>query len=182
MSVNMDDKPQCVYCGFRITGTMIGAGDGTGQNFAHPDCYYRKECERKDATIARLEKDYGICREEYSAAKYEKDILLSRVDTLRASLAAAEKEVTAHTDVGESLMKEVKRLDKELAAAEADIKCFKAGHEEAVAMLIKAEAREKGLREKVQRWFDDNLYSVKHWIEVSEEAKEELRQLLGGTE
>ena len=33
----------CEYCKFPIeSGTFIGAGDGTGQKFAHEACYYRK--------------------------------------------------------------------------------------------------------------------------------------------
>jgi hypothetical protein len=31
----------CAVCTTRIYGTMIGAGDGAGQKFAHPECYYR---------------------------------------------------------------------------------------------------------------------------------------------
>lgn len=29
----------CVYCTKEIEGSMTGAGDGTGQRFAHPVCY-----------------------------------------------------------------------------------------------------------------------------------------------
>lgn len=44
----------CVMCQLPIFGTLIGAGDGTGQQFAHPDCYYRHqlrlvEQEKSDA-------------------------------------------------------------------------------------------------------------------------------------
>jgi hypothetical protein len=33
---------------------MIGTGDGTGQKFAHPACYYRKANDAKDMAVAKL--------------------------------------------------------------------------------------------------------------------------------
>lgn len=50
------EKRLCIHCGLPIEGAMIGAGDGTGQKFAHPECYYRKDAERlrkeRDAALA----------------------------------------------------------------------------------------------------------------------------------
>lgn len=34
----------CVICGRAIFGAFIGSGNGFGQQFAHPACYYRREC------------------------------------------------------------------------------------------------------------------------------------------
>lgn len=42
-----DTGHDCVFCGARIYGTMIGAGDGTGQRFADPACYYRSEWDKE---------------------------------------------------------------------------------------------------------------------------------------
>ena len=44
-----DTGSNCVICTTRIYGKMIGAGDGTGQNFAHPECYYRTRVEKAEA-------------------------------------------------------------------------------------------------------------------------------------
>jgi len=44
----------CIICGIQIMGESIGAGDGTGQKFAHPACYYKREYERVKAELATL--------------------------------------------------------------------------------------------------------------------------------
>ena len=36
----------CSRCGLPLECVRIGDGDGTGQRFAHPECYYRAEAER----------------------------------------------------------------------------------------------------------------------------------------
>lgn len=34
--------PECVVCGNHIVGTMVGAGDGAGREFAHDSCASRR--------------------------------------------------------------------------------------------------------------------------------------------
>jgi hypothetical protein len=46
----------CNICGFPINGTMIGNGNGWGQDFAHPDCYWKEQCQIKDKKIETLER------------------------------------------------------------------------------------------------------------------------------
>jgi hypothetical protein len=36
----------CDICGLPVEGSMIGHGDGTGQEFAHPGCYYRERADK----------------------------------------------------------------------------------------------------------------------------------------
>lgn len=48
-------KP-CNICTLPLAGVMIGDGDGTGQKFAHPDCYYKKRMEESHRRIADLER------------------------------------------------------------------------------------------------------------------------------
>lgn len=49
----------CIFCELPIEGSMIGAGDGTGQKFAHPDCFWRDKAENLETTLQRI-KDW--CR------------------------------------------------------------------------------------------------------------------------
>jgi len=48
MAKMMVEVYQCEFCKKPIMGgSMIGAGDGTGDSFAHPDCYERaRELEK----------------------------------------------------------------------------------------------------------------------------------------
>jgi len=36
-----DTSRVCTRCGEELSGTVVGDGDGTGQRFAHIDCYTR---------------------------------------------------------------------------------------------------------------------------------------------
>ena len=44
----------CCICSFRNYGTLMGAGDGTGQNFAHPGCYYGRELYRLEERCQKI--------------------------------------------------------------------------------------------------------------------------------
>lgn len=44
----------CIICGGSIGTVMIGAGDGRGQKFAHPECYYRRLAARRELKIAHI--------------------------------------------------------------------------------------------------------------------------------
>ena len=48
-------KLKCTICGLVIDGSHIGDGDGTGQKFAHPECFYRREYHSLRARIADVE-------------------------------------------------------------------------------------------------------------------------------
>jgi hypothetical protein len=93
---------KCDICELPLTGEMIGNGDGTGQRFAHPDCYYRKQSERYEAEAAELRaenavlthniretmglvKSFRIERDELQA---ENARLLAERDALRARIEA----------------------------------------------------------------------------------------------
>jgi hypothetical protein len=58
----VDTGSDCAVCTTRIYGTMIGAGDGAGQKFAHPECYYRTRLD-----VAESERDALL--KVYEAAK-----------------------------------------------------------------------------------------------------------------
>ncbi len=48
----------CVYCRTPIDdGYMYGAGDGTGQRFAHPLCWVKQENKRLTAEVERLTRE-----------------------------------------------------------------------------------------------------------------------------
>lgn len=34
---------KCFYCGYEITGSSVGCGDGTGNKFAHLECFMTKK-------------------------------------------------------------------------------------------------------------------------------------------
>jgi hypothetical protein len=44
----------CDICRLPLEGTRIGNGDGTGQRFAHPECFYRARAEAAEAREAAL--------------------------------------------------------------------------------------------------------------------------------
>lgn len=48
----------CKICGLPIIGDMIGCGDGTGQDFAHPDCYWEAKYIIKCVEMKALEENY----------------------------------------------------------------------------------------------------------------------------
>ena len=48
----VDTGSDCAVCTTRIYGKMLGAGDGTGQKFAHTECYYRTRLD-----VAEAERD-----------------------------------------------------------------------------------------------------------------------------
>lgn len=57
----MSDAYTCVHCREAILGKMYGAGDGTGQKFACPECHWRREAaaakaheDREDEKAKRL--------------------------------------------------------------------------------------------------------------------------------
>lgn len=74
----------CVYCELEIdeNETMMGAGDGTGQRFAHQLCWYKNENDK-------LEKE----RDAYEKAKSENDdrFMIER-DQAREELAELRRE------------------------------------------------------------------------------------------
>jgi hypothetical protein len=45
-------ETRCDICKLPLEGTRIGHGDGTGQRFAHPECYYR---EKHSSLLSALE-------------------------------------------------------------------------------------------------------------------------------
>ncbi len=64
----------CDICHFTLGGTMIGHGDGTGQRFAHPDCYWEERAKhaekgRDDALIEVV--SAGYARDKADAAAHE---------------------------------------------------------------------------------------------------------------
>jgi hypothetical protein len=40
-----DNTDRCVICDYPLVGTRMGAGDGSGQKFAHPSCYWQREAK-----------------------------------------------------------------------------------------------------------------------------------------
>lgn len=49
-----DTGYDCVYCTLRVYGMIVGAGNGDGNRFAHPECWYKKETHRLQDKIERL--------------------------------------------------------------------------------------------------------------------------------
>lgn len=73
-------KITCVHCRLPIYGKMIGAGDGTGQKFACPECYWRERARRLREA---LESASGFCvlAEAGSVSYYE---VVRRIEELLA--------------------------------------------------------------------------------------------------
>lgn len=68
-SVGAREELRCIHCGEEFRGLMIGAGDGTGQKFAHRPCLelaaLRAEVERLKASKPfMLEERLAALREE----------------------------------------------------------------------------------------------------------------------
>lgn len=56
----------CVSCGLPITGgKMYGAGDGTGQKFACPECHWRGEAKRAQDRLEAEQKARDALRAGY---------------------------------------------------------------------------------------------------------------------
>ena len=50
----------CTICDLLITGPHIGDGEGTGQRFAHPECYRRRELDALNWAIEDCLAHYPI--------------------------------------------------------------------------------------------------------------------------
>ncbi len=74
----------CNICGLPLTGSMIGNGDGTGQKFAHPDCYYRKKADA--LTVERDEARRALIEAKQQRDKFwsQRDDALNKLDTMTA--------------------------------------------------------------------------------------------------
>lgn len=68
-----DTHSDCVFCATRIYGKMIGAGDGTGQKFAHPECYYLTRLNVAEAERDALRKLTPEKEAAFAAAFYESE-------------------------------------------------------------------------------------------------------------
>jgi hypothetical protein len=79
-----DNPDICVICNFPLVGTRIGAGDGSGQKFAHPSCYWQREAKR-------LEERCAVLADKFDRAEYLCATLHRNTDraTLRDTFAAA---------------------------------------------------------------------------------------------
>lgn len=61
-----NNTERCDICALPLEGTMIGNGDGSGQRFAHPECYYRQRCveiEKRNSEMTERVKELEIERE-----------------------------------------------------------------------------------------------------------------------
>ena len=88
-----DSGLDCVYCGMRIYGTFIGAGNGSGQSFADPACFYRAECNRLEIANSELRSENA--RLAASVAERRESVLIdpSGLAEANARLAARVEEL-----------------------------------------------------------------------------------------
>lgn len=49
------EELKCDICALPLGDAMIGNGNGSGQRFAHPECYYRARYHESKETIRTLE-------------------------------------------------------------------------------------------------------------------------------
>lgn len=64
-----DTGTDCCICSSRIYGTLIGAGDGRGSDFAHPACFWERTAQRLISTrLPDMEKAFGAG--EHSATDF----------------------------------------------------------------------------------------------------------------
>lgn len=102
----------CVKCGLPITGgKMYGAGDGTGQKFMDPECYWRERAEHAERQVVRLVDERDAARANHLKAMRERDeaILAHKVTTdylgrtqndLSEATCSCGHAVNLHTDKG----------------------------------------------------------------------------------
>lgn len=53
-----------MVCETRIFGTMVGAGDGRGRSFAHPNCLRVEELEGATAKLRKLVEELSLALKE----------------------------------------------------------------------------------------------------------------------
>ena len=107
-SPRSDDKGVCVYCELPITGSFRGAGDGTGQRFAHDDCWFREELDAAKAEIERLKEPLRL--DEYKGLLFEKD---ARIQALEDYYDQKVPDSLRYKKV-EILQERIERLEKAL--------------------------------------------------------------------
>lgn len=91
-------KMKCDICHLPLEGTMIGCGDGTGSRFAHPSCYYRRESEAKDATIAALKQENERLREELAEWEKHKNLMIDALHDKTAPYVVKAQEAEANLE------------------------------------------------------------------------------------
>lgn len=86
--------PVCIRCEQPIEGEMVYANDGSGSNFTHPECYYRKEVDRLTTENAALkqERDAAIARAQHAEESHE--LARQAVTEQRNNIDELEKELT----------------------------------------------------------------------------------------
>ncbi len=157
---HVEDAPEaelrtCDICGLPLAGSMIGNGDGTGQRFAHPECWYRKEADRWQAEAKRLEGERDIFKED--AERYNTVISLLNMNGFpQARKGWVEDHVRA-------AFKERDALKAQLAAAQVDLDKFKRvarfNQQEAEKQYARAEAAQARIEAGVRVWIDKICYS-----------------------
>jgi hypothetical protein len=65
----------CCVCGLRLLGAFYGMGDGTGQRFGCPECYWRGEAARLEDEVRILNGALKDQRELEEQAKYLQKLL-----------------------------------------------------------------------------------------------------------
>jgi len=131
-----DTGIDCCLCNIRIYGTMIGAGDGTGQKFAHPECYYRmRVVELESAAEQEVGVSERIVTPEWIAIQrkyYEAGVftpvtmrslanILHALDEVERLQATVERVRSLHQPIARGILKCV--VCKDYAGNHLDLPC-----------------------------------------------------------
>lgn len=99
----------CTICGQPITGAFIGDGDGSGQRFAHADCYHEREAKGR----AELDKN--------DAAKAQEGRYIEHGPELAAACEAVHHQL-AHGEASDGDLRDIAWCADTLRAALAKVK------------------------------------------------------------
>lgn len=179
----------CVICGTPIGGTMIGAGDGAGSKFAHPECWYRQRAEAAEQTIADLRRENA---EHARLADLRANAVVKlhqEIEQLKSDLTAAREELgkaNQHAeDVFERYTEGVLKMVRNLGSkAEIDTSPGETEHETRGHILARAEDAIQALldeaRESLRKAEGEVSIrdaTIKNWERANEAIKFNLRKV-----
>ena len=138
-AVQADEVKPCDICTLPLSGAFIGNGDGTGQRFAHPECWYRKEMELAHKRIAEQQAKIdeliqAIATERDAFGKKETE-LMAKIDELQELNRRAKDVLEKTLDWEASACVARNRLEKQLEESRLQIQAQKTVIEKSVKAL-----------------------------------------------